>query len=274
MDLVELVKKEMLRRKYSIRTISTYVFYIKKFLLWVWRNEKKDNPRRITKYDVKRYLDWLCLRKRSASTLNVNLQALKFAIEQILGKRFFVRLPYSKRATRLPVVLSQDEVKRLLSVIVNRKHKLIASLIYGAGLRVTEAVSLKPGDLDFSKKIGWVRKGKGNKERIFIIPDKISGELQSGRWSDGFWVFKGRNGHITARTVQEIIKNASQQAEIRPKPSPHSLRHSFATHLIENGYDLLSVQALLGHSNIRSTMVYVHLIKPKMVRVVSPLDQS
>ena len=151
MDLIYLVKKEMFRRKYSVRTIKSYAFCLDKFLRWCGKE-----PRRITKVDVRLYLDWLCERNKSASTLNLYLQAVKFALEEILNKRFFVRLPYSKMPKKLPEILTKDEVKRLIAAIPNRKrkHQLMTKLLYSAGLRASELIGLRVRDFDFDMGIG------------------------------------------------------------------------------------------------------------------------
>ncbi|MBU1322195.1 MAG: tyrosine-type recombinase/integrase [Nanoarchaeota archaeon] len=263
----------MLRRNYSLQTIKAYVFCMKKFLLWCGDKE----PRRVTKYDIRNYLDWLCENKKSASTLNVHLQALKFALEQILNKRFFVNLPFSKVPNKLPEVLSQDEIVNLFKNIANPKHSLIVRLMYSAGLRVGEVVNLKVKDLEFGKRIGWVRKGKGNKDRPFLISAVLKPEIIEFIRKHGLehysWLFPGRKiNHLTTRSVYEIVRQAGKRAGLNKNIHPHTLRHSFATHLIENGYDITRVQALLGHNSPETTMVYVHMASPEMINVSSPYD--
>lgn len=269
MDLLYLMKRELLRRKYSHRTIVTYSHCVRYFLKWVGKE-----PRRITKYDVSRYLHKLCDDEKSASTLNVHLQSIKFALEEILNKRFFVKMPYSKVPQRIPRVLSREEVQILFSAIKNPTHLLIVKLIYSAGLRLSETVCLRVENLELDRGYGWVRQGKGNKDRVFVIADTIKSELGkhiTGKSPDSF-VFKGQNGHLSPRSVQEIIKQASKKAKIKGV-HPHTLRHSFATHLIENHYPLTTVQTLLGHNSPDTTRVYVHAANIKMLNVKSPLDE-
>lgn len=271
MDLIYLTKKELFRRNYSIRTIKSYAFCLDKFLQWC-----KKEPRELTKVDIRRYLYHLCSRNKSASTLNVNLQAIKFALEEILNKRFFVRLPYSKVSQRLPEALSKREVVQLIAAIPNKKHQLMVKLLYSAGLRVSELVNLKVRDLDFENNTGWVRHGKGNKDRPFIIAtaikDELSKRIEEVNLNYSSWLFPGRGTHLHTRSVQEIIKKATVKARLRKNVHPHTLRHSFATHLIENGYDVATVQSLLGHNSAETTMVYVHMAKPKLLAVKSPYD--
>lgn len=272
MDLVELMRKELIRRHYSLRTVETYSFCLNKFLLWLGEKE----PRRITKRDVRDYLDWLCERKMAASTMNVSLQALKFALQDILNKRFFVNLPFSKLPKRLPEVLSQEEVVRLFSAIKNQRHSLMVRLMYSAGLRVSELVGLRVKDVEFDRGCGWVRKGKGSKDRLFVLSERIREELKDFISSEGLdaqdYVFNGRKGHLTARTAYAIVRKASGHAGFGRRVHPHTLRHSFATHLIENGNDLVSVQSIMGHARPDTTMVYVHTASPLLLGVKSPYD--
>lgn len=265
------MEKEMFRRNYSPRTIKTYVFCIKNFL-----KRCRKEPRKITKKDVKDFLECLCNNKKSASTLNLHLQAIKFALEEILNKRFFVKLPYSKTPKMLPEVLTKEETIKLFNSIKNKKHRLMSKLMYSAGLRVGELVKLKVKNLQFENNLGWVRKGKGSKDRVFIIAESIKEELMRYIKDKGLsynsWVFEGRNTHISTRTIHIIIKKAAKTAGIKRNVHPHTLRHSFATHLIENGYDVATVQSLLGHNSSETTMVYVHIASPKILNVKSPLD--
>lgn len=269
MDIIYLMKREMLRRNYSHRTIKSYLYCLKNFL-----KKCHKEPRRFTKGDVRDYLDRLCGRGMSASTLNLNLQALKFAFEEILNKRFFVKLPYSKVPKRLPLVLSKKEVKALIDAIINPSHRLMIELMYSAGLRVSELVKLRVKDIVLSNNIGWVREGKGRKDRLFVIAKRIKEKLKShtaGCRPDG-WLFHGREGHVSQRTIQVIVKKAAKKAGIRKNVHCHTLRHSFATHLIGDGCDVMAVQHVLGHDNLQTTMVYVHILSPNMLGVRSPYD--
>jgi len=205
----------------------------------------------------------------------VYLNALKFFYEEILHKRLTIRIHYSKTPKTLPVVLTKEETKQLISVISNTKHRLMVQLLYSAGLRVSELVKLKVTDLDIKNKYGWVRKGKGNKDRLFIIADTIKDELERTiKQSNYGWLFKGQKEgtHLSTRSIQQIIKRAAKQANISKGVHPHTLRHSFATHLIENGSDVVQVQSLLGHASPETSMIYVHTARPKMINVTSPLD--
>jgi len=272
MDLIYLMQREMFRRRYSHNSIKAYSDCVRKFLKYC-----RKEPRWINRADIKNYLDYLSSRQLSASSMNQSLMAIKFALEQILNKKwYFIKLPYSKKPQKNPEVLSKDEVKKLLSAIRNPKHNLMIRLLYSSGLRVSELIKLRARDLDILHGIGWVRSGKGNKDRLFIIAESIRQELsqylKDNSIDNGSFIFKGIGSHIHPRTIQEIIKNSAKLAEINKNVHPHTLRHSFATHLIENGYDVNSVQSLLGHNSSETTMIYIHMASAKMINVKSPLD--
>ncbi|MEK6934521.1 MAG: site-specific tyrosine recombinase/integron integrase, partial [Nanoarchaeota archaeon] len=267
------MQKEMLRRKYSPRTIKTYIYCINKFLKY---NKKELN--KITKKDIIDFLEKFIEKDFSGSTINVYLQSIKFLMEEVLHKRrYFYNIKYSKTPKKLPVVLTKKEIVNLLNNIENRKHKLMIKLMYSSGLRVSELVNLRVHDFQFENNFGWVRKGKGNKDRLFIIAQLIKQELRGyireNKLDNDSWLFLGqKNNHYSQRSIQEIIKRAAKKAKIKKKIHPHTLRHSFSTHLIENGYDVTSVQALLGHNSPDTTMIYLHMANPNIIKVQSPLD--
>ena len=269
MDYQTLIKKEGMRRGLSIRTIETYCKCFDLFIKYC----RKD-ARKINKNDIKCFLDYLISRKSAGSTLNVYLNSIKFFYEQVLNKKLTLKIKFSKRPKQMPVFLTKEEVLKLIDNIENKKHKLMIRLIYSAGLRVSELVHLKAKDLEIDKNYGWVRKGKGNKDRMFIIAEAVKNDLTglTKEKENEDYLFEGRNGHLTPRSIQEIIKKANKKAGIKKRIHPHTLRHSFATHLIEKGYGVSSVQSLLGHSSLDTTMVYVHMTAPKMINVKSPLD--
>ena len=274
MDVIELMKKEMLRRRYSLMTIKAYVCCIRKFL----NSSKKNDIKKITKYDALEYLNKLAEKDVSGSTINVCLQSIKFMMEEILHRRrTFYNIKYAKVPKRLPTVLSQEEILTLLDSIKNKKHILAIKLMYSAGLRVSELVHLKVKDIEFDKNFGYVRGGKGNKDRLFIIAEKINKKLQDyikeNNLGSDSWLFQGYKGHhLSQKSIYMITKKAAKKAKIEKNVHPHTLRHSFSTHLIENGYSVASVQSLLGHKSPETTMVYVHMASPRMINIKSPLD--
>ncbi len=265
------MKKEMSRRRLSQRTIDAYCGCVNKFLQFC-----KKEPRKITKKDVRLFLIKLNERNLASNTMNVHLQAIRFALENILNKHFILRIPLSKKPKKLPNYLTKKEVKQLFSVIKNKKHLLIVKLIYSAGLRVGEAVKLRIKDLDIENGIGKVVQGKGNKDRIFILAKSLRNELQHFIYCEKLdsedFLFQGLNSHLSVRSVQEVLKKAGKRSKITKNVHPHILRHSFATHLIEDNCGLSTLQLLLGHKSPDTTMVYVHLAKPKSIEITSPLD--
>ena len=271
MDELYLLKKEALRRGLSHRTVVTYCQCVKQFM----RKCKKELLR-VGKKDVTDYIDSLVDKGACGNTLNVHINALRFLFQEVLGRRIMFKIRYSKTPKALPVFLTKNEVVRLFEAVGNPKHRLILELIYSAGLRVGEVVRLKKQDFEFERGIGWVRKGKGAKDRPFIIARFLAPKLRD--YVENYckahdYLFIGwKNSHLSVRSVQEIVKHAAVRAGIEKNVHPHTLRHSFATHLVENGYDVCAVQPLLGHNSAETTMVYVHLARPVLLGVESPYD--
>ncbi len=257
---------------------------------------KHKSPCEFSKKDVRKFLFDLEEQDVSGSTLNVAHNALRFMMIDVLHKVCYLKIRYAKTPVRKPDYLTKEQIKLLLAVIENPKHKLLVSLMYGAGLRVSEVVKLKSTDFSFDENIGWVRGGKGNKDRAFIIPQTIKSELQERCKQTNSWLFPGRNGHLTVKSVQEIIRKAGEKVRnktptLRPQLSrhrtqknahrtqfpnhvhPHMLRHSFTTHLLDSGVDIMSVQSLLGHVRPETTLGYSHALQPTMIAIKSPLDK-
>ena len=267
-DILYNMKREMLRRKLSPRTVNSYLFYVKKFLL----ANKDKSPKEFSKKDVREFLYKMEEKDVSGSTLNVAHNALRFMMVEVLHKACYLKIKYSKIPVRKVNYLTKEEVKRILDVIDNDKHKLLVSLMYGSGLRVREVTRIKVSDFSFDEDVGWIRSGKGNKDRPFIIPQKIKQKLIELCKKEKFWLFPGRNGALTTKSVQQIVKKAGIKAKLKKHVHPHMFRHSFTTHLFEVGVDIASVQNLLGHARPDTTIHYSHFSKPKMFNIKSPLD--
>jgi integrase/recombinase XerD len=271
-DIDKAVAKECKRRRYSERTCKSYLFCINKFLKWCGKDIGK-----ISKKDVRLFLEELSDKGKAGSTLNVYHMALRFLFTQVLDKRMWINIRYSKTPEKLPEVLSKEETKKIFESIKNPKHSFMIMLMYSAGLRVSELLNLKVQDLNLDKGHGWVRKGKGNKDRLFILSKRLIPALKRmidlQELQENDLIFKSnRDRKYSPRTIQEIIKKACKKAEIKRKIHPHTLRHSFATHLIENGYDVTNVQALLGHKSPETTLIYTHIASPSLIQTISPLD--
>jgi site-specific recombinase XerD len=202
---------------------------------------------------------------------------MKFLVEEILNKRWIFKFNYSKTPKKASDFLTKDEIIKLFNSIKNKKHRLMIALMYSAGLRVSELVNLRIKDLDFEHCFGWIRNGKGNKDRLFIIAERLRYDLinfvKDNKIEYNDFLFKGNSyGHLSVCTIRMILKKAKRLARINKNIHPHALRHSFATHLMENRNDILAAQSLLGHSRVDTTMGYVHNDYPIIVNVKSPYD--
>lgn len=271
-DIEKSIIKECKRRGYSEKTSKSYIYCINKFIKYTKKSIDK-----ISKKDVRLFLESLSEKNLAGNTMNLYHMAIRFLFEDVLDKRIWIDIKYSKTPRKLPVVLTKEEIKRLFDSIKNPKHKLMIQLMYSAGLRVSELLNLKIKDLEIDKGYGFVRKGKGNKDRIFIMADSlkdITGKfIRSKKINEYNYLFTSINGKkYDASSVRQIIKKAKKNSGINKNISCHTLRHSFATHLIENGYSISEVQALLGHKSPETTFVYVHTASPTLIKVKSPLD--
>lgn len=259
------LKTELKLRGFSPLTIRNYSFFVEKFLKHSLKEEKD-----LDQEDVRNYLASL-LDSKSKNTVMLAAAALKFYYSQILNKEIgHIKVP--KKDKHLPEVLTKEEVKKLIDSSETRKSKLILSLLYSSGLRVSEVVKLKPGDIDFGQNIGWAREGKGSKDRMFILSESLSKELgEYNKKRDGTYLFSEENP-LTTRNIQKIVKLARHKAQINKKVTPHTLRHSFATHLLEAGTDIRIIQTLLGHASLSTTQLYTHVSSEQLKKVKNPLD--
>ncbi len=237
----------------------------------------KTPPDRLSEEEIRAYLHYLITeRKLSQSYVNQVYSGLKFLFQTTL-KRDWVEwgIPRAKKAKKLPVVLSTEEVQRLIDRTNNLKHRTLLMVIYSGGLRLSEAIGLKLSDIDSDRMLIRVR-GKGQKERETLLAQEALKALRV-YWRTNpsrDWLFPGErpDAPLHARTVQKVFEQACRRAEIQKRASVHSLRHSFATHLLDNGVDIRFVQQLLGHTSIRTTTVYLHVTTRDLTRIRSPLD--
>ena len=235
----------------------------------------KKEPEQIAEDDVKSFMAEKLAGKASSSVI-LFLSALKYAYSNILKKDITAGIKRPKKEKRIPNVLTKEEVKKLLDACKNRKSRLMLSLLYAAGFRVSELVSLKHSDLSFDEKTGHIRQAKGKKDRIFNIPnflmDALKEQAEMQKQSGQEFLFSGARGRLTERNIQKIVKNAAKKAGIQKDVHPHTLRHSFATHLLESGTDIRYIQALLGHSSISTTEIYTHVSSEALKKIASPID--
>ncbi len=255
----------------SNSTITQYQRHIKKFTDFYGKNPKQ-------KYIIK-YLHYLRKKRNyDKSSLCVVKSALKYYYEQVLNKKITIKLPTIKRRKSIPKPLSREIIKRIINNISNLKHRILVEITYGSGLRLGEVICLKWVDIDFNGRIIEVNRGKGDKDRRVRLSDETFQHLKDYKVmrknQKCIFIFdSGYNPdtHICERTFQKILKNITKKLGIEVNVHPHKLRHSFATHLLENGEKIEKVQKLLGHNNIKTTMGYTRVTKD-VTDIVSPMD--
>lgn len=271
--LLERVRAALILRGYSPRTRKVYLGHVRRFLEWCSSLAGEPSPRHPTDY----LLDLVESRRVSRSYHNQAVSALRFLFETVLDEpRMADRIPRPKAERRLPLVLSKEEVTRFLDELRHPKHRALVLLMYSAGLRVGEVVRLRPEDLDGDRGLIRVHRGKGGKDRYTLLAARALEAVRIYRaaFPDGAWLFPGdRPGrHYTARSVQRIVNRAAARAGLAKKVTAHTLRHSFATHLMEAGTDLRYIQELLGHKSSRTTELYTHVSQPRLAAIRNPLD--
>ena len=258
---------------YSGKTIKSYRNNVKRFLNYVYKT-----PEEITNDDIKNYMLFLLEEQESShSYVNQVLSAIKLYFKEVLNRNDIVyNFPRPKKENKLPEILSKEEVGRILSNVQNIKHKAILYLIYSSGLRVGEVVRLKVNDIDEDRMLVHVVQAKGRKDRYTLLSQVALDIVKKykGIEEPEDWLFPGgkKGSFITERSVQKIFKAACDKAKIRKDVSVHTLRHSFATHLLESGTDIRYIQELLGHSSSKTTEIYTHVSKNSIRKIRSPLD--
>jgi len=269
-DFLRKIETELKISKNSPHTIRNYISANSQLLEFA-----KKNPEQITEDDLKLYMAENLSEKSSMSTI-LFLSAIKYAYSNLLKKDITTGIKRPKREKKIPVVLTKEEVKRLLEVFTNQKSKLMISMIYACGFRVSELVNLKLEDFNFDEKTGHVRQGKGKKDRMFNIPEFLINDLKSQvekqKQENKEYLFSGLNNKMSSRNIQKIIEKARVKANIQKQIHPHTLRHSFATHLLESGIDIRKIQELLGHSDLSTTQIYTHVSTEELKKIPSPLD--
>ena len=269
MDWIERTKDELRLRGYSQSTAKNYGECLKRYFLF-----KRGLSEEIEFENIR---DFLILKQKEGAaeqTINSYLNAIKFFYREIVGFKGKIYFKTVKKSKKLPIVLSRKEIERLILTIKNNKHRLMIALSYGTGLRVSETISLKVGNIDFGEMTIHIKSAKGKKDRISILSEKIVSELKSfvkGKNGESLVFESERGGKLNTRTAQVVFVKALKKARIKKPATFHSLRHSFATHLLENGTDIRYVQELLGHSNIRTTQRYTQVTNPRLKNIKSPL---
>ena len=317
--LLDQVSEVLRYRHYSLRTEQTYRYWVRFFVRWSGRGGSMRHPREMGAAEVTQFLSMLANERRvSVSTQNQALSALLFLYRDVLGVDlpWLTELQRPSRPPRIPSVLTQSEVAALLGAIEGVTG-LLARLLYGTGMRLMEGLRLRVKDLEFERQVLMLRQGKGDKDRVVMLPQSLRNGLRAQlaqaralwehhraagapgvdvpdalavkypnldcRWG-WFWVFPAprasvdprsgveRRHHLYEERLQRAIKLAAAAAQIAKPVSVHTLRHSFATHLLQSGTDIRTVQELLGHSDVSTTMIYTHVLKVAAGGTASPLD--
>ncbi|WP_240472923.1 tyrosine-type recombinase/integrase [Paenibacillus sanguinis] len=265
--------EELKKRGYSSKTVKAYCSQIKRFI-----DSLPPDASEISSDAVQKYCLALLAKHISHSSVNQTISAIRFYAKYVLNKPMDeIQYIRPKKQHILPNVLSENEVIRLLTCLTNLKHQAVLYLTYSSGLRVSEVVRLRLADLDTERQTLRVRQGKGMKDRMTLLSPTAMSVVQAYmiQFQPEEWLFPGQRSerHVTERTVQKVFENARRRAGIVKKVSVHSLRHSFATHLLEGGTDLRYIQELLGHQSARTTQRYTHVSTKNIQRIQSPLDR-
>jgi len=261
------------RMRYSQNTIKTYSHYMKEFMIHFHDREVHT----INPGEINRYMLILIRRSKiSSSQQNQRINAIKFYYEKVLGrKKRYYQLNRPKKEKRLLHVLTMEEVEGILKHCNNLKHKCILMTIYSGGLRRSELINLKISDIDSKRMLIRITDSKGNKNRYTLLSEKLLKLLRDyfRFYKPGFWLFEGQaGGQYSATSIENILRNALKKANINKHATPHTLRHSFATHLLEQGINLRYIQELLGHSSIKTTEIYTHVSSRQLSKIKNPLD--
>jgi integrase/recombinase XerD len=269
-------KQHLQLKSYSISTINTYVNEFMQLLKLL----NKRSVASLTAEELMRFMHYsITVLKISENTAHSRINALKYYFEKVLGReKFFFEIPRPKKPVLLPKLLNEKELGRLFNALTNKKHKAMLFLAYSAGLRVSEIVNLQIKDIDSQRMQIFVRNAKGKKDRYVnlspVLLDILRAYISNYKPGPKVYLFESEQtgSAYPTRTVQQIFSNAKQKANIIKDVGIHSLRHSFATHLLDKGTDIKYIKELLGHFDIKTTERYLHVAKKQLVNIISPLD--
>jgi len=262
------------RKRYSENTLKTYCSLFKAFLSY----HAPKAAQEITEEEIRAYQDYLVNTKKVAiSTQNQHINAIKFYFEKVLGgERKYYEIDRPRKEKKLPSILSKEQIKKLLSCTTNLKHKCMLALVYSSGLRNGELINLKLIDVHFDSKQLFIRGAKGKKDRVTLLSDKIIIALKQylKKYNPNDYLFQGAKGKgYTQSSLRKVLKNSLKKAKLPLSYRVHDLRHSFATHLLEQGVNLRIIQVLLGHNSSKTTEIYTHVSKTNFASIKNPLDE-
>jgi site-specific recombinase XerD len=276
-ELIVELKKELRLRNYSNKTIKSYKSCIIPFLQYINPRHPKD----ITSDEIRKYLLQLIEDKKfSSGTVNQVFNALRFLYIKMLKTQFKIEdIPRPKKEKKLPDILNEDEVIRIFQSVKNLKHRMMLMVAYASGLRVSEVVNMRIEDIDAKRGLMHIRGAKGKKDRYTTLSDNLIKPLyiywQAFNLGISGWLFPSGNRddkHLSIRSIQAVFERAVKKAGIGKPVSMHSLRHTFATHSLEHGYDIRYIQKLLGHSSLKTTEIYTHVSTTDIAKIKSPFD--
>lgn len=271
---VAMMQDKLERKRYSHSTRSTYIFMFKEFLRFTY-------PIPLHHIDQDKILAYhnhiISSKGLSASYQNQSINAIKFYLEHVLGvERTYFELDRPRKAYKLPNVLHAQDIEKIFDQVKNLKHRVILNTIYGCGLRISECINLQITDVDSQNMRLWIRQGKGGKDRITLLPESLLELLRTyyKLYKPEKWLFEGpEKQKYSASSIRNIFKKAKRKAGIKKPATIHTLRHSFATHLLENGTNLRYIQQLMGHNSSRTTEIYTHVCQQDLTKIESPLEK-
>jgi len=274
LELINKFKNELNIEGYSLKTIDIYSLYLNLFQKYISKDLKE-----VKSDDVVNYLSYLKVEhKVSSATINLVLSIIKHFYNDFLKKNIMIDIKLPRKRKKIPVVLTSLEIKQLLKAIKSQRNKLIVEFIFSTGVRISECVNMKIDDLDFKEYVGKVISGKGNKDRLIIISKKWVLDYKKylekrNKKINSEYLFCNSTGKkLSVDTIQKFLKKAAKDANITKRVSPHVLRHSFATNLLENDVNIRYIQQLLGHANLNTTQIYTKVNTNKLKDIKNPLD--
>jgi len=271
-QLKEKLEAELRSRKYSAQTRRAYIYYNRLICRTLQKTAEEIRSDDVTNFLALMEKD----KKYSASALNLAISSIKFFFRFVIKKEDIAEKHRPHHDGRLPMILSKEEISKIISLEKNPKHRLLLMLVYSSGLRVSEVVALKKEHIDLSRKVIFISLGKGRKDRNTLLSEKAAQYIVDYYkfYNIDKWVFPGQpaSKHLSIRSAQQIFDKAVRRAAIPKEISIHGLRHTFATHLLESGTDIRYIQALLGHANLRTTERYAHVARRSVLNIKSPLD--
>lgn len=268
-------KRKMTIQRYSTSSILNYMSAVKSFLIVA---EKKFNyPDELTETEIEKYVNWKIEKHNiSPSYQRMIVASIEKFYSAVVNRDLRIKHLYPTRKSKpLPKYLTMPEIKKIMNATENLKHTCVIKLLYGCGLRLSELLNLKITDIDSANMIILVRNAKGNKDRAVMLPPSLLHDMRTyvKRYSPKEYLIEGQSGgKYSPKSVQTIVKNAAQKAGVKKRVTPHILRHSFATHLLENGTDVRYIQELLGHQSVKTTEIYTHVTDVSKSRIKSPLE--